>query len=64
MSLKLNVPSLNSPEAAKALKETILTSEPDARVDVDTENKTVTLEGKASEETFRQLITAAGHTIA
>lgn len=64
MALKLTVPTLNSPEAAKVLKETILTSQPDARVEVDSETKTVTVEAKASEETFKQLITAAGHRIA
>lgn len=64
MALKLNVPTLNSPEAAQVLKETILTSEPDAKVDVDLEAKVVTVEAKASEETFKQLITAAGHQIA
>ncbi len=63
MTLKLKVPSLNSPEAAQDLKETILTSEPTALVEVDAEAKTVTVESKASEETFKQLITAAGHTI-
>lgn len=64
MALKLNVPTLNSPEAAQEIKETILTSEPDAKVEVDVERKTVTVEAKASEETFKQLITAAGHKIA
>lgn len=64
MALKLNVPTLNSPEAVQTLKETILTSEPDAKVDVDLETKVVTVEAKASEETFKQLITAAGHKIA
>jgi copper chaperone len=64
MALKLTVPTLNSPEAAKALKETILTSEPDAKVEVDVATHTVTVEAPASEETFKQLITAAGHTIA
>ncbi len=63
MALKINVPTLDSPEAAQELKETILTSEPDARVDIDTKTKTVTVEGKASESTFRQLIVAAGHKI-
>lgn len=63
MALKLKVPTLNSPEAAKDLKETILTSEPNAQVEVDVEAKTVTVESKASEETFKQLITAAGHTV-
>lgn len=64
MSLKLTVPSLKTPEAAKELKETILTSEPGTKVEIDTEAKTVMIESKASEETFKQLITAAGHTIA
>lgn len=63
MALKLNVPTLNSPEAAKSLKETIMTSEPNARVEVDVEAKTVTVESQASEETFKQLIIAAGHEI-
>jgi copper chaperone len=64
MALKLNVPTIDSPESAKALKETLLTSEPDARVDVDADSKTVTVESQASEETFKQLIVAAGHEIA
>lgn len=64
MALKLHVPTLDSPEAAKYLEETILTSEPDAKVVVDPNAKTVTVESQASEETFKQLITAAGHQIA
>ncbi len=64
MALKLTVPTLNSPEAAQNLKETILTSEPTARVDVDPNTKTVTVESQASESTFKQLIVAAGHEIA
>ncbi|WAL60722.1 heavy-metal-associated domain-containing protein [Thermocoleostomius sinensis] len=64
MALKLNVPTIDSPESAKALKETILTSEPDAKVDVNLDTKTVTVESQASEETFRQLIVAAGHQLA
>jgi copper chaperone len=64
MALKLTVPTLNSQAAAKDLEETILTSEPEAKVEIDPENHTVTIESQASEETFKQLITAAGHTIA
>ena len=63
MALKLNVPTINSPEDATYLRETILTSEPDARVEVDANAKTVTVESKASEETFKELIVAAGHKI-
>ncbi|MBF2074401.1 MAG: heavy metal transport/detoxification protein [Synechococcales cyanobacterium C42_A2020_086] len=64
MALKLHVPTLTSPEAAQSLRETLLTSEPDAQVEVDVASKTVTVESQASEETFKQLIVAAGHTIA
>lgn len=63
MALKLNVPTIDSPESAQTLKETILTSEPNAKVEVDPKAKTVTVESKASEETFKQLIVAAGHKI-
>jgi copper chaperone len=63
MALKLSIPSLDSPEAATTIKETILTAEPDARVDFDMNSKTVTVEAKASEETFKQLIEAAGYPI-
>jgi copper chaperone len=63
MALKLHVPTLDNPAVAKAIKETILTTEPDAKVDIDVEQKTVTIEAKASEETFKQLITAAGYEV-
>lgn len=63
MALKLNVPNLNTAEAAQTLKETILTTEPDARVEIDVDAATVTIEGKASEETFKQLIEASGYQI-
>ena len=64
MALKLSLPTLDSEAAAQNIKETILTTEPDAKVDVDVESKTVTIEAKASEETFKQLIEAAGYEIA
>jgi copper chaperone len=64
MALKLTVPTLDSPEAAQSLKETILASEPDAKVNVDVDTKTVTVDAQASEETFKELIVAAGHKIA
>ncbi len=63
MALKLHVSTLDNPVVAKNIKETILTTEPDAEVDIDVEQKTVTIAAKASEETFKQLITAAGHEV-
>lgn len=64
MALKLHIPTLNTAADAKEIEETILTSEPGARVDIDLEAKVVTVEAKASEETFKQLITAAGYEVA
>ncbi len=63
MALKLHVPTLDNPAVAQEIKETILTTEPGAKVDIDVEQKTVTIDAKASEETFKQLITAAGYEV-
>ncbi len=62
MALKINVPTIDA-DSAETLRETILTSEPDAKIDIDLDAKTVTIEAKASEETFKQLVEAAGHPI-
>jgi copper chaperone len=61
--MEFHVPTLDSSEASKNLKETILTSEPDANVNIDLESKKVTIESEASVETFKQLIIASGHQI-
>lgn len=63
MALKLHVPTLDNSAIAKDIKDTILTAEPNAKVDIDVEQKTVTIDAKASEETFKQLITAAGYEV-
>ncbi len=61
--MQFNVPTIDSSETASKLKETILTSEPKAKVEVNSDLKTVTIDSEASEETFKQLIVAAGHKI-
>jgi copper chaperone len=63
MSLTLQVPTLGDQQSAQDLKELILTSEPEANVDINTDAKTVTIDAKASPETFKELIVAAGHNI-
>ena len=60
--MQFNVPTIDS-ESAEELKTTILTSEPEAKVEIDPESKTVTIDSKASEETFKELIVAAGHKL-
>jgi copper chaperone len=64
MTLKFQVSTLENQQAAQDLKQVILTSEPQANVDVDVQAQTVTIASQASEETFKELIVAAGHAIA
>ncbi|MGF1588225.1 MAG: heavy metal transport/detoxification protein [Pleurocapsa sp.] len=61
--MQFNVPSIDNAESGDQLRETILTSEPEAKVEVDSDSKTVTINSIASEETFKQLIVAAGHKL-
>ena len=63
MALKLKVPNIMCSDCAETITESIITMAPDAKVDVDVEAKTVTVESTASEETIKQVITAAGYTI-
>ena len=61
--MEFNVPTLDSKEASEKLKETILASEPNAKVNIDLDSKKVTIESEASAETFKQLIVASGNKI-
>lgn len=61
--MKFNVPTIDSSDAAEQLQKMILTSEPDAKIEIDRESKTVVINSKASEATFKQLIVAAGHKV-
>ena len=63
MALQLKVPTIACNGCAETITDTIHTMEPDAKVDVDVKAKTVTVETQASEETIKQAIVAAGHTI-
>ena len=61
--MEFNVSTLDNAEKAENLKKTLLTSEPNANVDIDLNSKKVTIESEASAETFKQLIVAAGHKV-
>ncbi|MFB2875300.1 copper chaperone [Floridanema aerugineum] len=69
MSLKLNVPTLTNSQEAQNLTEAIATVDPTAKVEVDVESKTITIESPdsnkpvASEESIKQAITATGHSL-
>ncbi|MBD1835769.1 heavy-metal-associated domain-containing protein [Funiculus sociatus GB2-A5] len=63
MALKVKVPTIVCNGCAETITETIQTMEPDAKVEVDVQAKTVTVEAQASEETIKQAIVATGHTV-
>lgn len=63
MALKLKVPDITCDGCAETITETIHTMEPDAKVNVDVQAKTVTVEAAASEETIKQAIVAAGYEV-
>ncbi len=64
MPLKLKVPDINCNSCAKAITTSIQVIEPDAKIDIDVENKIVSVESKTSSEFIKQAINAAGFQIA
>lgn len=63
MALKLNVPNIACENCAAKITNSIHVMEPDAKVDIDVNAKTVSVESKASEESIKQIIVAAGYQI-
>ena len=63
MAIQLKVPSIVCEGCADTITQEIKVHEPEAKVEVDIEKKTVTVETGASEEAIRQVITAVGHTV-
>lgn len=63
MALKLNVPNIMCDGCGETITDSIHTMEPDAKIEVDVQAKTVTVESAASEETIKQAIVAAGFTV-
>lgn len=61
--MKLNVPSIVCEGCAETITREIKTHEPRAKVDVDIEGKTVTVDTEASEESVKQMIQSVNHTV-
>jgi len=62
-TIKFKVPSIACDGCAKTITEEILAGESEAKVEVDVTAKTVSVETEASQETIKQMITSAGHTV-
>ena len=63
MTINLKVPSMVCNGCVDTVKEAINTHEPKAKVDINLDTKQVTVETEASEESIKQIIKAAGHTV-
>lgn len=61
--IKLKVPSIACQGCADTITKEILTHESEAKIYVDVEAKTVTVETEASQESIKQMITSVGHTV-
>jgi copper chaperone len=62
-TIQVKVPSIACDACAKSITQAIKTHESDAEVNVDVENKVVSVKTEASEETIKQIITAVGHQV-
>ncbi|NEP08525.1 MAG: heavy-metal-associated domain-containing protein [Okeania sp. SIO2G4] len=63
MTIQLKVPSIACGGCADTITKAIKAQESEADVQVDVGQKIVTVETKASEESIKQAIVAAGHTV-
>ncbi|WP_026102602.1 heavy-metal-associated domain-containing protein [Pleurocapsa sp. PCC 7319] len=63
MTINLQVPSMVCDGCVTTVTEAITTHEPEAKVEINLDTKQVKVETNASEESIKQIITAAGHTV-
>ncbi|MFS0517369.1 heavy-metal-associated domain-containing protein [Nostoc sp. UIC 10607] len=63
MALQLKVSNIACEGCAETITEFIHIMEAEAKVDVNVNAKTVTVESAASEESIKQVIVAAGYAI-
>ena len=63
MAIQLKVPSIACSGCADTITKAIKNHESTANVQIDVEQKIVTVETKASEDSIKQAIASAGHTV-
>jgi copper chaperone len=64
MSIQLKVPTITCQGCVDTITKVIKTEESGATVDVNLEEKLVTVDAEMSTESIKQLITASGHEVA
>ena len=63
MALKLKVPTMACSGCADTISKAITTVDSNAKIEVDVEAKTVSLESEVAEESLKQALVATGHTV-
>ncbi|MGB3402943.1 MAG: heavy-metal-associated domain-containing protein [Microcoleaceae cyanobacterium] len=64
MSIQLKVPTITCQGCVDTITNVIKTEDSDATVDVNMDDKMVTVDASMSKESIKQLITASGHEVA
>ncbi len=62
--ITLNVPSIKCDGCAEVITNEIKANDPQAKIEVDVETKTVKVETTAQEDSVKEMIISAGHTVA
>jgi len=62
--ITLTVPSIKCDGCAETITNEIKTHDPNATVEVDVDTKTVKVETTAQQTSVKEMITAAGHSVA
>ncbi|MFB6274948.1 MAG: heavy-metal-associated domain-containing protein [Halothece sp.] len=62
--ISLQVPSIKCEGCAEAITNEIKNHDPNAKVEVDVDNKTVKVETTAQQASVKEMIAAAGHSVA
>lgn len=63
MTVQLKVPSMVCSSCVKSVMNALKRLEEDANVNIDLENKIVSIDGKSSEDAIRNAIRAIGHMV-
>lgn len=63
MTMTFNVPSITCQGCADTITEVLKTADPEAKVAVDVENKTVSVDSTMAESSARQAIISVGHEV-
>ena len=63
MALDLSVPSIQCEGCAETITKALKAQDGNAKVEVNVEKKTVSVDANMSESSIKQTITAAGHSV-